>query len=602
MQWRKYMTMALFKLGCVDTWRLFKGAGLRESPRSYSLWHIPTFSVFWLLTALQIAQPAAAQVSSCTATYTCPSGVTACYSLNGGGPVSTRPVPGTFTSAAACTTYVQNANLHSGLSISCSCSGGGSTTGSKTTAPAAPATSGNLTTQQKMALGAAQAAMPYVQQAVHDWFWGTPAPPPDPAVEQRQLAAQQLNNSGIYLFKQRNYAGAINEFEQALAVTPNDANILRNLQMAKQAQKNTATAGRTGDSLGQLLGTTPETAGNMGSNLNLVNLGSDPSVVDLRNATRTSPDPEALKGQLDSVFSNNAPTPAPQVQSAQDIDKLFPSQQPAPSPSQGKVDSLNARCAAVEGGSAADVACQQEMAKQVTAKPEQLDDTAKNPKGLDIPNDLRDSVGDPNAASSSGSGTASNGGQAAPGGSTNFFGSSNAHPTDLTPANSPPTQPVNTGSPVVTNAGAQLKSAAAIAGANGDLSAVYNGGAKYAGALPVPAGSGQARAASQIPLYEQKILDANPQYQQAVAARDQAEKARDNANQQLVVLKANPPSPQNDSDIAKANQQLTGALNAIDTAKRTQNNIIRRTIVLPATGSGQNPPTPPPPLTTGPNN
>jgi len=587
--------MALFKLSCVDTWRVLKGVGLRESLRSYSLWRITTGSIFWLLTALQITQPVAAQVSSCTATYTCPSGVSACYSLNGGGPVSTRPVPGTFASDAACTTYVQNANLHSGLSISCSCSGGGSTTGSRTTAPAAPATSGNLTTQQKMALGAAQAAMPYVQQAVHDWFWGTPAPPPDPAVQQRQLAAQQLNNSGIYLFKQRNYAGAVNEFEQALAITPNDANILRNLEMAKQAQKNTATAGRTGTALGQLLGTTPETGGNTGSNLNFVNLGSDPSVVDLRNSTGTAPDPEALKGQLDSVFSNNAPTPAPQVQSAQDIDKLFPPQQPSSSPSQGKVDSLNARCASVEGGSAVGVACQQEMAKQVTAKQEQLDDTSKNPKGLDIPDDLKDSVADTNAASSSASGTASNGGQTAPGSGTNFFGSSNAHPTDLAPANSPPTQPVNPGSPAITNAGAQLKSAAAIAGANGDPAPVYNGNAKYVGAISVPTGTAQAPPPPPLPPGLANALAANPKYQQAAADRTQALSDLKTANDQMAALLKNP-TPQNTIAISNLTMQVQKDQGIIAVANDTQNTIkqstIKRlTVILPP---NQAPPPPPP--------
>lgn len=589
------MTMAVFKLNCGDASRLLLGCWIMGSMRPHLRWRILGVSISLLLSALQITQPAAAQVSSCTATYTCPSGVSACYSLNGGGPVSTRPVPGTFASDAACTTYVQNANLHSGLSISCSCSGGGSTTGSRTTAPAAPATSGNLTTQQKMALGAAQAAMPYVQQAVHDWFWGTPAPPPDPAVQQRQLAAQQLNNSGIYLFKQRNYGGAINEFEQALAITPNDANILRNLEMAKQAQKNTATAGRTGTALGQLLGTTPETVGNTGSNLNLVNLGSDPSVVDLRNSTGTAPDPEALKGQLDSVFSSNVPTPVPQVQSAQDIDKLFPPQQPSSPPSQGKVDSLNAQCAAVEGGSAADVACQQEMAKQVTAKQEQLDDTSKNPKGSDIPSDLKDSVADTNAASSSASGPASNGGQTAPGSGTNFFGSTNAHPTDLAPANSPSTQPVNPGSPVVTSAGAHLKSAAAIAGANGDLSQVYDQGtAKYNGTIPVPTGSAQAPPPPPLPPGLATALAANPQYQQAAADRTRAESDLKTANDQMAALLKNP-TPQNTIAISNLTMQAQKDQGIIAVANDTQDTIkqttIKRlTVILPPNQA------PPPPV------
>src|SRR5258708_27964465 len=71
------------------------------------------------------------------------------------------------------------------------------------------------------------------------------APPPDPEQQRRTLAAQQLNNSGIYLLKQRNYSGAINEFQQALAATPSDVTIQQNLELAKRQQKNAAVAGKT---------------------------------------------------------------------------------------------------------------------------------------------------------------------------------------------------------------------------------------------------------------------------------------------------------------------------------------------------------------------
>ena len=53
-----------------------------------------------------------------------------------------------------------------------------------------------------------------------------PAVPINPERQQRELAAQQLNSSGIYLVNSGNYAGAINEFEKALQQTPNDASAL----------------------------------------------------------------------------------------------------------------------------------------------------------------------------------------------------------------------------------------------------------------------------------------------------------------------------------------------------------------------------------------
>ena len=53
---------------------------------------------------------------------------------------------------------------------------------------------------------------------------------------QRELAAQQLNNSGLYLLRQNDYDGAINEFTRALAQTPNDPAIQANLDQARKAK------------------------------------------------------------------------------------------------------------------------------------------------------------------------------------------------------------------------------------------------------------------------------------------------------------------------------------------------------------------------------
>jgi tetratricopeptide (TPR) repeat protein len=221
----------------------------------------------------------------------------------------------------------------------CAPSNGGGTTN-------APVAAG-LTPQQQLAVQGAAQAGNMIGQALGQWLFGSPAPPqvptqPDPEQQQRQLAAQQLNNSGLYLIKQKNYAGAINEFQKALANTPNDPNILHNLALAKQRLKDAAVAGQTSRALGQFLGNTPANTGLFGfaqltgstaansnvSALSLVNLDSDANVVDLRGATSTAVAPEALKNQIDGALGN-APTvaQAPEAQTgapqAQDIDKLF---------------------------------------------------------------------------------------------------------------------------------------------------------------------------------------------------------------------------------------------------------------------------------------
>ena len=200
----------------------------------------------------------------------------------------------------------------------------------------------------------------------------------DAAQQQTALAAHQLNESGIYLLKQRNYSGAINEFQKALALEPGDAIIGSNLEFAKQAQKNAIVAGQTSNALGQLLGADPAGMGSSSDALNLVNLGPGATPVDLRNATSTIIDPATLKGQLDSIFSDGAPISAPA--DAQELDKLFQPSQPAPSsPMQGKIDRLNAQCAAVVPGSAADESCKQQRTELEHADQQQLDEIFSGP-------------------------------------------------------------------------------------------------------------------------------------------------------------------------------------------------------------------------------
>ena len=206
--------------------------------------------------------------------------------------------------------------------------------GGSAAAPTAPATLNPALGNAAQSLGNALG-----QQLGKALFGGgkTVATPPiqptiDPAQQQREFAAQQLDNSGMYLLKQRTQAGTESaklEFQKALANTPNDGNILHHLAMAQQQQKDLAAATQTSGTLGSLLnharvGTDqyPSAASPNASALSLVNL--DPNVVDLRSATSASP--ASLKSQLDGVFAKT-PASAPPPGPANHIDA-----KPAPDP------------------------------------------------------------------------------------------------------------------------------------------------------------------------------------------------------------------------------------------------------------------------------
>ena len=245
------------------------------------------------------------------------------------------------------------------------CNTGSPTSGAGTAA-------GGLTPQQKMAMQSAQAAGYMIGQGLHNILFGQPKPltaPSDPAAQQRALAAEQLNNSGIYLLKKNDYASAINEFQQALNQAPNDANILFNLQLARQRQKNAADAAKTSNALGSLLGTAQANSGNAPggppSPLNLVNLdpnvvdfrgmghtssvnpnssflntvitGSDSNTVDLGNASKSYVDPKLIESQINSVLGNAVPAAA-QVSPQQQIDKLFQPPRSTQPPSEPRVN------------------------------------------------------------------------------------------------------------------------------------------------------------------------------------------------------------------------------------------------------------------------
>jgi tetratricopeptide (TPR) repeat protein len=244
-----------------------------------------------------------------------------------------------------------------------------------TTSPSAPATLnpalGDATKSVGNALG----------QQLGKAVFGDPAAKAANAAAAQQanlaansLAAHQLNDSGIYLLKNGNYNGAINEFQQALAIAPNDASILYNLSLAKQKLKDAAAGANNSSAFAPFLGNSPANPGNSnsdsvahssGANLNasaisLVNLdssvvdfrkvrlqvhppatlpNSDSNVVNLSGTTSTSP--ASLKSQLDAAFGNSTPGSAPAAlvspndqaqQNRAQMDAIFEKQSPTPDP------------------------------------------------------------------------------------------------------------------------------------------------------------------------------------------------------------------------------------------------------------------------------
>jgi tetratricopeptide (TPR) repeat protein len=257
--------------------------------------------------------------------------------------------------------YKQKCNIAPGMAYNdwvaagSQCNSGSTTSGTGTAV-------GGLTGQQQMAMQAAQLGGYMIGQGLHNILFGQPRPvtaPLDPAAQQRALAVEQLNNSGIYLLRKNDYAGAINEFQQALNQSPNNANILFNLQLAREGQKNAANAAKTSNALGNLLGTPQGIASDSPSGvrnpLNLVNLdssvvdfrgmghnssanpnssflntvitGSDSNTVDLGNAHKNYVDPKLLEGQINSVLRHPV-SAAAQMPPQEQINKLFQSPQP----------------------------------------------------------------------------------------------------------------------------------------------------------------------------------------------------------------------------------------------------------------------------------
>ncbi len=225
--------------------------------------------------------------------------------------------------------------------------------------PAAPAAAAPATLNPALA-NAAQSVGYALGQELGKAIFGDPAAAAaaqqrNLAAQRSALAAQQLSNSGLYLLKNGKSPAAFNEakneFQQALNITPNDANILHYLAMANQKLNDIAVAAKNSGALAGVLGDAPPASNGLfgdqlthfsvpspnASTLSLVNL--DANVVDLRNATSAST--ESLKSQLTGVFAKTAPASVPPdplvvLPEARDIDLLFqppqvvPSQWPGP--------------------------------------------------------------------------------------------------------------------------------------------------------------------------------------------------------------------------------------------------------------------------------
>ena len=192
------------------------------------------------------------------------------------------------------------------------------------------------TPMQQMILNLSQTL---IQQGLNNLLNGSPADNARKQAEQQtqqelQNEANQLNNSGIYLLRQKSYAGAVNEFQLALAKTPNDQNIIYNLGFAKQQLKNSGLAAQNSRALGQLLGSAPADESSVNfdrlthssiqspnsSALNLVNLDTDPNVVDLRGTTKTYVDPALVKG---NQLTSSSTQLTDKQQTMQELDNLF---------------------------------------------------------------------------------------------------------------------------------------------------------------------------------------------------------------------------------------------------------------------------------------
>lgn len=191
----------------------------------------------------------------------------------------------------------------------CAASGAGMTKSATGSSPAgAPA--GNtpglgLNAQQQLALAAAQAALPLVQQTLRNIFSG-PAQRSMPAPSQNQsaIAAQQLYNTGLWYLRHHDYANAQIEFEKALGRDHGNRAILNSLEETKrkmaQAQQAALQAAPPATPVPPAKLTAAPSA------LNFITLNNDPQVVDLSAPAQAS-------SQTTTAAGSSGPIPAPRA-------------------------------------------------------------------------------------------------------------------------------------------------------------------------------------------------------------------------------------------------------------------------------------------------
>ncbi len=468
------------------------------------------------------------------------------------------------------------------------------------------------TTQQGLETQIGMLGVGMIASGLQQLLSGPPATPPDPAAQQRALAAEQLNNSGVYLLKQKNYAGAIDEFQQALADAPGDPKITTNLAVAKrqleQSRRDAASATKTSGALSQLLGassagSTVPALNAPGATLDSIDLDSDANVVDLQGTTKTSVDPESLQNQLDGVLTNHPPVSAlPDSQvvlpQAKDIELLF--QPPQSTPSQSQVVLPQDKDMELLGQlppsapSQSQVVLPQDKDMELLGQPSPASAPSRTAPAFD--SSLKDGLNDNSARASKGTGTA-------------FFGAPTSDISDssspLSPnlQAAPPTRPGTNTNPL-DHAKAAAGTSIAGQGAGDEETAkslasktfTLGGNQADIGAAPVVSVSTPAAEPLFPPAVKQALAN-NATYQQMGTDRTTAQSQAAAAQQQLNLLnirqKADTDPKQQHLDQIKIQQvshQLDVANGTIATINIQRQDIERQTIykttILPAPRPG----------------
>ncbi len=216
----------------------------------------------------------------------------------------------TFATKAEAQAFL-NANQGYGLRLVAGGSDPAGSSGGGPTIPGLPGGAGpGLTGQQQLALAAAQAALPLVQQTLRSLFSGTArAPMPAPSQDQSAIAAQQLYNTGLWYLRHDDYANAQIEFEKALGRDHGNPAIQRSLEEAKRKQAQAQQAAL--QPAQPVIPAPPPKPIAAPSALNVINLNNDPHVVDLRDPSQPAVNPAPAHGTTGQIPAQSAgPAPA----------------------------------------------------------------------------------------------------------------------------------------------------------------------------------------------------------------------------------------------------------------------------------------------------